>query len=77
MKCAFKTTVKFVDENDRTIRVQYAVSARSMAHAREELERRFSEQDSFRYEIEQITHAGINEIGILKLPEGSVQFLDC
>jgi hypothetical protein len=77
MNCAFKTTVKFTAADASTLRVQYAISARTLIEARDELERRFTEQEIFGYEIEQIIAAGMREMEILRLPVGGMQLLGC
>jgi hypothetical protein len=71
----FKTTVKFVDDDGRVLRLQYAVSAANSLEAKGELERRFIGQEVFGYTIEKIKAATRQEAAAYNLPAGCVQLL--
>jgi hypothetical protein len=68
----FKTTVKFVDNDGRALRLQYAVSAANSVEAKGELERRFLGQEVFGYTIEKIKAATRQKAAAYNLPAGCV-----
>jgi hypothetical protein len=71
----FKATVKFVDDDGRELRLQYAVSAGDSLAAKCELERRFFSQEVFGYTIENPIAATKQEAAMFNLPAGCIQLL--
>ena len=71
----FVTTVKFENENDGALRLDYAVAAVDTADAKAELERRFLDLELERYTVEKIVEATKLQAGLLKLPPRCVMLL--
>jgi hypothetical protein len=75
MHWPFKTTVRFVKNEQHTVRLQYAVAAESASQAKTELQRRFLQQEVFGYQIEDVVAATGIEAAQLNLPAGCVVLL--
>ncbi len=76
MNVAFVTTVAFADHDGETAELQYGVSAGNEREARSELERRFLNQELYKFSILEIRRATSSEAAALNLTAGGIKLLN-
>ncbi len=76
MNVPFVTTVAFADHDGKTAHLQYGVAADSEHQARSELERRFLNQELYKFSILEIRRATSSEAAALDLPAGGIKLLN-
>jgi hypothetical protein len=76
MNVPFVTTVAFADPDGKTAHLQYGVSAGNECEARSELERRFLNQELYKFSILEIRRATSSEAAKLNLSAGGIRLLN-
>ena len=71
----FKTTVRFQSRDGMEARLDYLVSAGNMVEAKNELQRRFVDEEIIGYKVESVVAATKEEAAAFLLPAGCIMLL--
>lgn len=76
MNMPFVTTVAFADHDGKTAHLQYGVAADNEREARSELERRFLNQELYKFSILEVRRATSSEAAALNLAAGGIKLFN-